>query len=154
MTPKNIHKRFIPKRIFIFLKTPKNIEIQNIEPKKISPSLRTYENIRVPPPPTHTHIGFECLTLLKIDVIEYEKKGLQNGLKRILRDIDFQKNSRGRSPPPPSYERGVPPPSHTLPPLTASAARFKPSASSAPPPPPPPPVKKPLGPALCFMCFM
>ena len=36
MTPKkNIHKIFIPKKIFIFLKAPKNIEIQNFEPKKM-----------------------------------------------------------------------------------------------------------------------
>ena len=32
---KNIHKVFIPKKIFIFLKTQKNIEIQNFEPKKM-----------------------------------------------------------------------------------------------------------------------
>ena len=32
---KNIHKIFIPKKIFIFLKTQKNIEIQNFEPKKL-----------------------------------------------------------------------------------------------------------------------
>ena len=54
MTPpppkKNIHKIFIPQKIFIFLKTPKNIEIQNFEPQKLnSPSLRMCENIRVPP---------------------------------------------------------------------------------------------------------
>ena len=30
-----------------------------------------YENIRVPPPPT---LGFECLTLLKIEIIEYGKR--------------------------------------------------------------------------------
>ena len=34
MTPKNIHKISIPQKIFIFLKAPKNIEIQNFEPKK------------------------------------------------------------------------------------------------------------------------
>ena len=32
---KNIHKIFIPKKIFIFLKTPKNIEIQKFDPKKM-----------------------------------------------------------------------------------------------------------------------
>ena len=48
--PKNIDKIFIPQKIFIFLKTPKNIEIQNFEPKN-DPSLRMYENVRVPPPP-------------------------------------------------------------------------------------------------------
>ena len=39
VTPKNIRKifiQFVPKKIFIFLKTPKNIEIQNYEPKKIT----------------------------------------------------------------------------------------------------------------------
>ena len=36
MTPKNIHKIFIPQKIFIFLKTPKNIEIQNSEPPKMT----------------------------------------------------------------------------------------------------------------------
>ena len=48
---KNIHKIFIPQKMFIFLKTQKNIEIQNFEPKKNGPSLRMRENIRVPPPP-------------------------------------------------------------------------------------------------------
>ena len=37
---------FIPPKKNIFLKTLKNIEIQ-----KNGPSLRMYENIRVPPPP-------------------------------------------------------------------------------------------------------
>ena len=44
-------KSSYPQKIFIILKTPKNIEIQNFEPKKNSPSLRMCENIRVPPPP-------------------------------------------------------------------------------------------------------
>ena len=47
--PKNINKILIPQKIFIFLKTQKNIEIQNFEPKKNGPSLRMCENIRVPP---------------------------------------------------------------------------------------------------------
>ena len=35
MTPKNVHKIFIPQKIFIFLKKKtQNIELQNIEPKK------------------------------------------------------------------------------------------------------------------------
>ena len=34
MTPKNIHQIVMLPKIFIFLKTPKNIEIQNFEPKK------------------------------------------------------------------------------------------------------------------------
>ena len=48
MTPKNIHKIFIPPKILIFLKTQKNIEIQNFDPKN-DPSLHV--NIGVPPPP-------------------------------------------------------------------------------------------------------
>ena len=50
---------------------------------------------------------FECLTLLKIEVIEYRKNGLQNGLKCIHRDIDFFKKSGGGPPYPPP-----PPPSN------------------------------------------
>ena len=44
MTPKNIHKIFIPQKIFIFLKTPKNIEIQNFEPQKIA---RAYVCVKI-----------------------------------------------------------------------------------------------------------
>ena len=36
MTPKNFHKFFIPQKIFNFLKTPKNIEIQKFEPQKMT----------------------------------------------------------------------------------------------------------------------
>ena len=48
MTPKDIHKIFIPQKIFIFLKTLKGIEIQNVEPQN-GASLRMNENIIVPP---------------------------------------------------------------------------------------------------------
>ena len=48
MTPKDIHKIFIPQKIFIFLKTLKGIEIQNFEPQN-GASLRMNENIIVPP---------------------------------------------------------------------------------------------------------
>ena len=51
MTPKDIHKIFIPQKIFIFLKTLKGIEIQNFEPQN-GASLRMNENIIVPPPPS------------------------------------------------------------------------------------------------------
>ena len=34
MTPKNPHKNFSSPKIFIYLKTIKNIEIQNFEPKE------------------------------------------------------------------------------------------------------------------------
>ena len=49
MTPKDIHKIFIPQKIFIFLKTLKGIEIQNFEPQN-GASLRMKKNIIVPPP--------------------------------------------------------------------------------------------------------
>ena len=49
MTPKDIHKIFIPQKILIFLKTLKGIEIQNFEPQN-GASLRMNENIIVPPP--------------------------------------------------------------------------------------------------------
>ena len=52
MTPKDIHKIFIPQKIFIFLKTLKGIEIQNFEPQN-GASLRMNENIIVPPHPLH-----------------------------------------------------------------------------------------------------
>ena len=52
MTPKCIHNFIRPPKILISLKTPKNIEIQNLEPQNnIWSSLRMYENFRVPPPP-------------------------------------------------------------------------------------------------------
>ena len=38
------------------------------------------------------------------------EKGLQNGLKCILRDIDFKKFPGGAPPDPPSYEQGLPHP--------------------------------------------
>ena len=49
MTPKDIHKIFIPQKIFFFLKTLKGIEIQNFEPQN-GASLRMNENFIVPPP--------------------------------------------------------------------------------------------------------
>ena len=36
MTQKNIHNIFIPQKIYIFLKTPKNIEIHDFEPKQMT----------------------------------------------------------------------------------------------------------------------
>ena len=48
--PKKIStKSSYPQKIFIFLKTPKNIEIQNFEPPKNSPSQR----MCTPPPPRY-----------------------------------------------------------------------------------------------------
>ena len=45
MTPKKIStKSSYPPKIFIFLKTPKNIEIQNFEPQK---TVRTYVCVKI-----------------------------------------------------------------------------------------------------------
>ena len=60
---------------------------------------------------------FECLTLLKLEVIE---NGLQTGLKCVLRYIDFFKRKSRAGPPDPTNERGVQPPSHTPPPSRPS----------------------------------
>ena len=55
--PQKISTKYsYPQKIFIFLKTQTNIEIQNLNPKN-SPNLRMCENIRIPPwgcnmPPT------------------------------------------------------------------------------------------------------
>ena len=46
--PKNIHKIFIPQKIFSFLKTPKSILKFKILNRQKSLSLRMHENIRVP----------------------------------------------------------------------------------------------------------
>ena len=59
MTPKNIHKIFRHKKIFIFLKTPKNIDIQNFKPKIMT---QAYVCIKIseyppPPPPPGKHLS-------------------------------------------------------------------------------------------------
>ena len=59
-TPKNIH----------FSETPKNIEIQKFDPKKNGPSLRMYENIRVPP------LGFKYFESTTIKTTLYVPYGL------------------------------------------------------------------------------
>ena len=46
---KNIHKIYIPKKILILLKTPKNIEIQNFEPKKWTESTYIWKYQSTPP---------------------------------------------------------------------------------------------------------
>ena len=48
---KNIHKIVIPQKIFIFLKTPKNIEIQNFEPKKMTRAYVCMKILEYPQPP-------------------------------------------------------------------------------------------------------
>ena len=50
MTPKKIHKILIPPKKFIFLKTPKNIEIQNFEPQKMDRAYVCVKILEYPPP--------------------------------------------------------------------------------------------------------
>ena len=51
-----IHKIFIPPKIIIFLKPPKNIEIQDFEPPKMVPAYVYIWKSQPPPlPPPHTH---------------------------------------------------------------------------------------------------
>ena len=50
MTPKNIHKIFKPKK-FIFRKTPKTIEIQNVEPQIMARAYVCMKISEYPPPP-------------------------------------------------------------------------------------------------------
>ena len=59
-----IHKIFIPPKIMIFLKPPKNIEIQNFEPPKMVPAYVYIWKSQPPPPPphpplTHTFLGHQ-----------------------------------------------------------------------------------------------
>ena len=56
MTPKNIHKIFIPQKIFSFLKTQKNIEIQNFEPKKMDRAYVCMKISEYPPGVGPTHV--------------------------------------------------------------------------------------------------
>ena len=51
MTPKNIHKILIPQKIFNFSKTPKNIEIQNLYPKRWPDPTYVWKYQSTPPPP-------------------------------------------------------------------------------------------------------
>ena len=60
----------------VILKTPKNIKIHNFypHPKNIAWAYACMKISEYPPPPP---LGFECLTLLKIEVIEYGKEGFK-----------------------------------------------------------------------------
>ena len=51
MTPKMYPHNLHTQNNIHFLKPPKNFDIQNFEPRKKWPSLRMYQNVRVPPPP-------------------------------------------------------------------------------------------------------
>ena len=65
--PKNIStKSSYPPKIFIFLKTPKNIEIKNFEPQKM-----TRANIRVPP--WGYVMLLNCLAISTENMVDTEK---------------------------------------------------------------------------------
>ena len=81
-----IHKIFIPPKIMIFLKPPKNIKIQDFEPPKNGPSLRIYMKISAPPPLPPTHIlgapGCEKRTLQKIRLRKWHQLQLKYNSER------------------------------------------------------------------------
>ena len=56
--PKKYSQNLDTQNILIFLKTPKDIIIQNFEPPKNNQSLRMYENIRVTPLDTQNILIF------------------------------------------------------------------------------------------------
>ena len=65
--PKKIStKSSYPQKIFIFLKTPKNIEIQNFEPKKIA---RAYVCVKISEYP----LGLRMPVVDKVDMYTYAK---------------------------------------------------------------------------------
>ena len=71
MTPKNIRKIFIPQKIFNFQKTPKNIEIQNFEPQKMTQAYVCMKISEYPP------LGVKCVILVGIRTkLAYEIEGL------------------------------------------------------------------------------
>ena len=51
MTPKKYPQNLHTPKIFIFLKTPKNIEIQNFEPQKMTRAYVCMKISEYPPPP-------------------------------------------------------------------------------------------------------
>ena len=74
--PKNIHKIFIPPKNIHLSENAKKIWKLKFWIQKNGPSLRMYENIRVPPPPPHTPLGLR-------HVLEYEGK-TENILENIF----------------------------------------------------------------------
>ena len=55
--PKKIStKSSYPQKIFMFLKTPQNIEIQNFEPQKIAPAYVCVKISEYPPPPWESQL--------------------------------------------------------------------------------------------------
>ena len=80
--PKKYPQNIQTTKIFIFLKNPKNIEIQNFE-KKNGPSLRMYENTRViPPPRLQTQLDPMSLTASRVESV-------QVFLRKLMLTCDF-----------------------------------------------------------------
>ena len=72
MTPKKYPQNFIPQKFLFFLKTQKNIEIQNFEPQKMD---QAYVCMKIsedpppgppPPPPPHHHKYLDLRTPIDI----------------------------------------------------------------------------------------
>ena len=77
-----MHKIFIPKRIFIFSEPPPpppQIKINKWKYKILNPPkiAQAYVCMKISEYPAPLPLWFECLTLLKIEVIEYGKKGFK-----------------------------------------------------------------------------
>ena len=64
MAPKHIHKNSTPKKLFSFLNTPKNIEIQNFESKKKYVPEGIYEISEYPPGLAHPKMVKTHITLV------------------------------------------------------------------------------------------
>ena len=82
-----IHKIFIPPKIMIFLKPPKNIKIQDFEPPKMVPAyVYIWKSQPHPPSPPHTHIlgasGCEKRTLQKIRLRKWHQLQLKYNSER------------------------------------------------------------------------
>ena len=71
MTQKSYPQNLYTQKNIYFSETPQTIEIQNFKPPKIA---RAYVCMKISEYPSPI-LGFKCLTLLKIEVIEYGKKG-------------------------------------------------------------------------------
>ena len=77
--PKISTKSSYPQKILIFLKTPKNIEIQNFEPQKMG---RAYECMNIseyppPPPPPLGDPAVSCGSLWYPAVIRHTRFRIQ-----------------------------------------------------------------------------
>ena len=75
MTPKKSSQYFHTQKIFIFLKTKKNIEIQNFEPKKMGRAYVCMKISKYPPPPPPGAQARLSLHLSKCHIVEITCRG-------------------------------------------------------------------------------